>query len=240
MRFLGRSPEPRWYVPFVFISIVWAISIHTVTAFLYAGLGGRPMWNSALLAPRFLASAFVSGPAFLIIVLTIVSRVTDFAMKPRPVRLLVSILRVTVLLNLFMLASELFTEFYAGGAHTASSHYLFFGLHGRNGLVPWIWTSVAFNVVAAAMFFHPKVLEKRALLLLACVLTFCGVWIEKGMGLIIPGFIPSSLHELVEYAPSTTEWKITAAVWAFGLMVYTVAIKIAVPILTDRFRLDRR
>lgn len=239
-RFLGREPRRRWFVPFVFVSIVWAISIHTVTAFLYSGLGGRPLWNSALLAPRFLVSAFVSGPAFLIVALTIVGRVTSYVIEERPLRTLLAILRVTVVANLFMLASELFTEFYGGGGHTASARYLFFGLHGHGELVPWIWTAVACNVASCATLFVPRLLARRPLLLGACALAFAGIWIEKGMGLVVPGFIPSALHEIVEYQPSLVEWKITAGVWALGLMIYTVAVKIAVPVLTGRHGVGQR
>lgn len=239
MRFLGRTPNPRWYVPFVFVSIVWAISIHTVTAFLYSGLGGRPLWNSALLAPRFLASAFVSGPAFLIIALTVVGKLTDYKIEEGPIRTLTSILKITVIANLFMLVSEIFTEFYAGGSHTASAQYLFVGLHGHNKLVPWIWTSMTLNATAAVVLLLPQLRERRRLLLLACGMAFVGVWIEKGMGLVVPGFIPSALHEIVEYSPSTVEWKVTAGIWAFGLMIYTVAIKIGVPILSGRQTVER-
>jgi molybdopterin-containing oxidoreductase family membrane subunit len=239
MRFLGRTPDPRWYVPFVLVSIVWAVSIHTVTAFLYSGLGGRPLWNSALLAPRFLVSAFVSGPALIIAVLAVVERFTPFRPAEGPVRTLVRILRVTVLANLFMLASEVFTEFYAGGAHTDSARYLFLGLHGHARLVPWIWTAIALNAVAAALFLLPSVTRRRGVLLAACAMTFAGVWIEKGMGLVVPGFIPGQLHEVVEYSPSVTEWRVTAGIWAFGAMVYTVALKVALPILDGRHAAGR-
>ena len=239
-RFLGREPERRWYVPFVFISIVWAISIHTVTAFLYSGLGGRPLWNSALLAPRFLVSAFVSGPAFLVIALTITGRVTSYRIGDGPVRTLARILKITVVANIFMLASELFTEFYSGGGHTASARYLFLGLEGHNKLVPWIWTAVVFNALSAVILFLPVTLKKRALLVFACALAFIGVWIEKGMGLVVPGFIPSALHEIVEYLPSLVEWKVTAGIWAMGILLYSAAIKVAIPVLTGRMQLSRK
>ncbi len=62
--------------------------------------------------------------------------------------------------------------------------------------------------------------------MVACVLCIVGIWIEKGMGLVIPGFIPSTLHEIVEYAPSATEWKVTAGIWAFGILVLTVLVKL--------------
>lgn len=237
MRFLGRDPNPRWYVPFVFISIIWAVSIHTVTAFLYCGLGGRPFWNSALLAPRFLASAFVSGPAFIILTMFVLRRMARVPIPDKPIQTLVKIIRITILINLLMVASEVFTEFYTGSAHAASARYLFFGLHGHNALVPWIWTAITFNIVAAILFLHPAALKRTSVVVIACILAFSGAWIEKGMGLIIPGFIPSTLHEIVEYLPSLTEWKVTAGIWAFGLMVYTVALKIAIPILSGKITL---
>lgn len=232
-RFLGKKPTPKWYVPLVMLSIVWAISIHTVTAFLYSGLGGRPFWNTALLAPRFLASAFVSGPAFIILTMFVLRRL-GVKFGDKPIHTLLSIVRITVLINLFMLASEIFTEFYTGGSHTASARYLFFGLHGHNGLVPWIWTAITLNVLSAIFFLHPKAKTSASVIIIACILAFAGVWIEKGMGLIVPGFIPSTLHEIVEYTPSLTEWKVSAGVWAMGLMVFTIALKIAIPILSGQ------
>ncbi|MEW5852692.1 MAG: sulfate reduction electron transfer complex DsrMKJOP subunit DsrP [Myxococcota bacterium] len=238
-RYTGRQPDKRWYLPFVFISIVWAISIHTVTAFLYSGLGGRPFWNSAILAPRFLASAFVSGPAFVIVTLQLIRRVTGFHVGNGPIRTLFGIVRVTCLLNLFLLLAEVFTEFYTGGSHVSAARYLYFGLHGKNGLVPWIWTAITLNSVAAVLFLLPATRERLWLLDLACVMTFVGVWIEKGMGLIIPAFIPSTLHEIVEYSPSIVEWKVAVGIWALGLMTFTIALKVALPILMQRVTLQR-
>ena len=230
MRFLGRKPNPSWYVPFVMVSIFWAISIHTVTAFLYCGLGGRPFWNTALLAPRFLVSAFVAGPAFILILSYVLDRIVGKRTDGSPERVLLNIIRVTVVINLIMIASELFTEFYTGGSHTASAQYLFFGLEGKYGLVPWIWTAMFCNVVAAGLFLSPLVLRRQGVLVFACSLAFVGSWIEKGMGLIVPGFIPSTLHEVVEYLPSLTEWKVTVGIWAFGLMVLTILLKIVIAV----------
>ena len=235
MKFLGRKPRKQWYLPFVFLSIFWAISIHSVTAFLYSGLGGRPFWNSALLAPRFIASAFVTGPAFVIVLLQVIRRFTGLPIGEGPLRTLTSVMRVTVLLNLFMLGSELFTAFYTGGSHATAVRYLFFGSHGKHALVPWIWTAVALNLASAVVVHLPATRRHVGLLNLACSLAFVGVWIEKGMGLIIPGFVPSTLHEVVEYVPTLTEWKVTAGIWAFGLMVLTVAVKVALPVLSGQF-----
>ena len=238
MRYLGRKPNPKWYVPFVFLSIIWAISIHTVTAFLYCGLGGRPFWNTALLAPRFLASAFVSGPAFIILVMRVLRITTGYAAPPGPARTLIQIIRVAMTVNLVMLASEIFTLFYTGGTHGASAQYLFFGSHGRYGLVPWIWTAIVCNLLGTVLFFMPAALERGSLRIAACLLCIVGIWIEKGMGLIIPGFIPSTLHEIVEYTPSLVEWKVTAGIWAFGLLLLTVMLKLIVTVFTGQMKPD--
>ncbi|MCK6503554.1 polysulfide reductase NrfD [Myxococcota bacterium] len=237
-RYLGRKPDKRWYLPFVLLSIVWAVSIHTVTAFLFSGLGGRPFWNTAILAPRFIVSAFVSGPAFIILALQVIRRVTDAAIPDGPIQTLVKILRVTILLNLFLVGSEVFTEFYTGSSHGASATWLYLGLHGGDALVPWIWSAIALNVTAAGLLLTSRPSSQLWRIDLACVFTFVGVWIEKGMGLIVPGFVPSTLHELVEYFPTELEWRIVVGIWALGLMVFTLGIKIAVEVFRDRMHVD--
>jgi Ni/Fe-hydrogenase subunit HybB-like protein len=233
-RFIGKPLNRSWYLPFVFVSVVWAISIHTVTAFLYTGLGSRPFWNDAIIAPRFIASAFVTGPAFLIVALYLLRRVVNLVIPDGAIDTLTSILRVTVWVNLFLLSAEVFTQFYTGGSHAASATYLYLGLHGKTALVPWIWSAIALNLTAAVLLLTPLAQRSREWVLVACVMTFAGVWIEKGMGMIVPGFVPSTMHEIVEYVPSLTEWKLTAGIWAMGLGIFTVSVKIAAHVLTGR------
>ncbi len=233
MRYLGKPASPKLYLPFVFIAIIWAISIHTVTAFLYVGLGGRPFWNSAILAPRFLASAFAGGPAFIVLTLQLIRKFGTYKISDSVLHSLRQIIQVTMIINLFLLGCELFKEFYTDSLHVASARYLYFGLHGHNGLVPWIWTAVAFNIVATVILVLPA---SRSLKLLnvACVLAILGIWIEKGMGLIIPAFIPTPLGQIVEYQPTFNETAICIGIWAFGFLLYTVLVKTAIPILSGK------
>lgn len=231
MVYLKRKPAPLWYIPFVFTAIVWAFSIHTVTAFLYVGLGGRPYWNSAIIAPRFLASAFTAGPGFLILTLQIIRRVTKYRIDDKALLMLRSIVQVSMIINVFLLFCELFKEFYTDSAHVASAKYLFFGLHGHYGLVPWIWTAMALDLVALVLLMLPQS-KSLKYLNLACVLAIIGIWIEKGMGLIIPAFVPSPLGEMVEYFPTLNEWLICAGIWAFGMLLYTLFLKMTIPVLT--------
>ena len=159
-------------MPFVFLSIGWAVSVHAVTAFLYQGLGGRPFWNSALLAPRFIVTAFVSGPAFVILMMEGLRRITKFKIGIGPTITLLQVLRVTIVANLFMFGSEVFTALYGGGAHAASAEYLLFGVHGHNGLVPWIWTAICFNLIAVTMLMLPYARTHPWVRTVACMAAF--------------------------------------------------------------------
>ncbi len=227
----NRWQPSKWiYLPFVFLGIGWAVSIHTVTAFLYVGLGGRPFWNSAVVGPRFIASAFTAGPAIIILALQAIRRFTSYRIPDKALMTLRSIVQVSMLINLFLLANEVFKEFYTDNLHVASAKYLFFGLHGHNALVPWIWTAIGLNVTAMALLALPL---SRSLkwLDVACVCAIVGIWIEKGMGLVVPGFVPSPLGEIVEYLPTWNETAVCLGIWAFGLLVYTLLLRVAVPIL---------
>ncbi len=230
-------PSPIFYVPFVFVAIAWAISIHTVTAFLYVGLGGRPFWNSAIIAPRFLASAFAAGPAFIILTLQVIRGFTTVRFSDQALRMLKNIVTVALTINQFLLLSELFTEFYTDSAHMASTIYLYFGLHGYDALVPWVWTAVALNTIALVILYLPLA-RSLQFLNLACVLMIVGIWIEKGMGLIIPAFIPSPLGEMVEYTPTLNEIFVCLGIWAFGLLLYTILVRVTVPVLAGRLTID--
>ena len=236
-RYSGARPGPWFYIPFVFIAIFWAISIHTVTAFLYVGLGGRPYWNSSIVGPRFIASAFTAGPALIILALQVIRRVTDYRISDRALLTLRNIVQVSMLINVFLLANEIFKEFYARTAHVASSEYLYFGLHGFHALVPWIWSAIAFNLVAMVILVLPLSKSLRYLNF-ACILAIVGIWIEKGMGLVVPGFIPSPLGEIVEYSPSMNETLVCLGIWAFGLLCYTLMLRMAIPILQGRLTRD--
>lgn len=228
--FAGRSPAKHKYLPWMYISVMWAVSIHLVTAFLLAGLPARPFWSSALLGPRFLASAFAAGPAFMILLLYFIRRTTKYAIADGAFSKLALITAVAAQINLVMLLSELYYEFYWPTHHGISAHYLFFGLRGHNALVPWIRTAVVLNVLATvALMIHP-VRRTPRWLMIACGTLFIAIWIEKGLGLVIPGFVPSPLGEIVEYTPTWVELCVTAGIWALGFFVLTILVRVALPI----------
>ena len=230
-----RVPNTKFTTPLLLFSIPAAISIHTVTAFLYNGLGARPFWNASILAPRFLASAFCSGPAFMILIFFLVRRYTRFKISDEAIQKIAELIAYAMFINLFLLGAEIFKEYYTGSVHLAPLQYLLQGLHGHNALVPWIWTAMIFNVTAFFIFLIPDTRRNNTVLVLGCILIFIGVYIEKGMGLVIPGFVPDVLHEIYEYIPSGTEMLLAIGIWATGLFVFTMLLRVAIPILNGDF-----
>ena len=218
-----------WLKPLIYISIPWAVSIHTVTAYLYCGLPGRGFWMTAILAPRFLASAFAAGPALLILLCLIIRRVSTFDPGREQIQSLAKIVAYAICINVFFFLCEVFVAFYSNiPEHMDHIKYLFVGLHGHAAYVPWMWSSMALMVLGIILTVNPFTRKNEGVLAVACVVIFIGTWIDKGLGMIAGGFTPSPLHEINEYIPTVPEVVIALGVWALGFFVLTALFKIAV------------
>lgn len=232
----GQEPNLRACFPVVVLAMFWAVSIHTVTAFLFSANAGRPFWHTALLGPRFIASAFVSGPALIIVVLQLIRRHTGYPVRQSVIDLLALVMTVSLQISLFFVGAELFTDFYNETSHAGSMRYLFVGLHGLHGLRHWIWTALVLNLAAVLLLSVHRTRKAPLTLNMACALAFAGIWIEKGMGLVVPGFIPTPLGEVFEYTPTAHELLVTLGIWAFGAIVFTLLAKASIAIELGQVR----
>jgi len=223
-----EEAPPGWIKPIILLSIPWAVSIHTVTAFLYSGLAARPFWMTAVLAPRFLASAFSAGPALLILLAFMVRKLTDFDPGKEAIQALAKIVTYAMIINCFFVAMELFTAFYSSiPEHISHFQFLFMGLEGESTLAPWMWLSVVLAVLSLVLLINPGTRNNEITLVFACVAVFVSLWIDKGLGMVIAGFVPSPLGKVVHYAPTAPELLISLAIWAGGLLIVTGLYKIA-------------
>ena len=221
----GVAP-PGWIRPVILLSIPWAISIHTVTAFLYAGLSARPFWMTAVLAPRFLASAFASGPALLILIVLALKRITGFDAGREPVQKLAVIVTYALCIHIFLILMELFTVFYGGiPEHTSHFQFLLLGTGGRSLMIAE-WLSIILGVSSLALLISPRMRHNDNVLAVSCVALFVSIWIEKGMAMIVTGFVPSPLGRFTEYRPTLTELLIASGVYGIGIFLVTILFKI--------------
>lgn len=225
------DPPPRWIKPIILLSIPWAVSIHTVTAFLYAGLAARPFWMTAILAPRFLASAFAAGPALLILLAFIVRRVSTFDAGKEAIDTLAKIVTYAMLLNVFFVLMELFTALYSDiPEHVYHFQYLFLGLGGETTLAPWMWASVVLALVALVLLLNPRTRTNHTTLAVGCVAVFGSLWIDKGLGMVIAGFVPTPLGKVAHYWPTLPELLISLMIYAIGALIVTGLYKIALEV----------
>jgi molybdopterin-containing oxidoreductase family membrane subunit len=239
-KYTGQPVNQKIFLPLVYVSIVWALSIHTVTAFLLATNPSRPMWFHSMMPIRFIATAFAAGPALIIIAFLIIRRNTKFWIEDSAIQLLATIVTWCLGIAIFLTLSEIVVELYARTEHANGLYYLMFGLHGLTGLVPWFWTSAVLMVVSFVLLLNPKLRQDMNKLPIVCAMAFVGIWIEKGMGLIVPGFIPSPIGEVTEYHPSFVEWLLVAGIWAFGFFILTILLKGAIGILLGDIRAGSR
>ncbi|MBW2684000.1 MAG: polysulfide reductase NrfD [Deltaproteobacteria bacterium] len=228
---------PKWVYFFVYLSIPFAVSIHTVTAMLYCGLPGRHFWLSAITAPRFLASAFAAGPALIVIACLVMKRVANFDAGKEAISKLTTIIMYAALINAFFVLLEFFVGYYSNiPGHKHSLEYLFFGLehHGvvYNNLVPFMWTSVMLCFGGLGLFAYMKIRKVGTDLMvgIGCGMIFFALWLDKGLGFVLGGLVVNPLHEIVEYYPTANEIGITVGIWATGFLLVTLMYKIAVDV----------
>jgi molybdopterin-containing oxidoreductase family membrane subunit len=233
--FQRKEPNKKVFMPLVWLSIPAAIAIHTVTAFLYVGLVSRPYWNSAILAPRFIVSAFCSGPAVMLILMQVLQKFTDFHISKAAMWKIAELMAYFMGFNLFLLGAEVFKEYYSDTHHLSHMHYMFSGVDGHDTLVPFMWFAIACSFAAFFLFLRRKSRENIVLMNIGCVLIFMGVYIEKSMGMVIPGMTPDTLGEIFEYVPSWNEVLVALGIVCIGGLMFTAMVKIATPILNGEF-----
>ena len=230
-KYTGGRMNQSWYLPLVYVSMVWALSIHTVTAFVINTLPARPHWNHTMMPIQFISTAFAAGPALIILLFLTIRRNTKLSIADEAINMLSTIVTYCLGIALFLLMSEVVTELYATTEHSLGLQYLMFGAHGLSTLVPWFWASAAAMTVAFVMLLIPGVRKNYRLLPVACVLAFAGIWVQKGVGLLVPGYIPSPIGEFTNYVPTTLEVLVTLGNWAIGFFILTILAKGAVGIL---------
>lgn len=222
---------PKWIRPIIILSIPWAISIHTVTAFLISGLSGRSFWLTAIMAPRFLAGAFASGPALLVILCMLVKKLTNYDVGNKAIEKLGLIITYSMCVNVFFVLMEIFTTFYSRIPGDVSHlQYLYFGVNGKAVLTPWMWGSVIFSVISLILLITPKTRNNHKILLISCIMVFLAIWVEKGITLIVAGFIPNPFGQVIQYSPTFPEILIVLGIWALGFFLITIFYNIALSV----------
>lgn len=222
---------PNWVKPLIYISIPWAFAIHTVTAFVYQGLPGHEYWLSAIMAARFLGSAFCSGPALFILLLFVIKKYTRLDPGREAITKLTNVVMYAMYVTVFFIGLEFFTSFYSGIPGLEDPlKYMFVGLKGDRHLVPFVWSFAILAVVALVLLTVPKLRSNDKYLQIACACVFLSMWLEKGVAFTLTGFVPNAFGQIVDYTPTLVEMMVALGVWATGAFILTVLYKIAISV----------
>jgi molybdopterin-containing oxidoreductase family membrane subunit len=222
---------PSWLKPIIYLAILWAPLIHIVTAFLLQGLPGREYWLTAIMAARFLATAFSAGPALLIVLALIAKKITGFDVGTKAIDTIAKIVTYAFVINMLLFGFEVFTAFYSGiHSHQAPYLYLFFGYEGHAEYVSLMWTSMILAAIALILLITPATRRNETTLVLGCLSLIISVWIEKGLALMIGGFTPNVFHTITPYTPTFPEFMVAVGVWSVGFTVVTILWKIAISV----------
>lgn len=227
-------PPPKWTRVLSYISIPLAISIHTVTAFLISGLPGRDLWLTAIMAARFLASAFAAGPALLVVVCLILKRRSSFTISSKAINSLAKTVCYAMIANVFFFILEIFTAYYSNiPEHKAPLNYLLFGTQGYNNLVPAMLAAGILAAVGIVLLVVPRFRHRIALLVPGLAAVFFACLLDKGLGLVLGGFVPNPFGQIIEYTPQLNEILIIVGVYGVGLLILTLLCKITVGVRAE-------
>jgi molybdopterin-containing oxidoreductase family membrane subunit len=228
--FVGQPYNNTLFITLMFVSIPAAISIHATTAFIFNVLPSRPYWNSAILVPRFIATALAAGPALMVLAFQVLRRQAKINIRDEALQKIAEMISIVMFVNLLLFLAEVVTEYRSATRHTVHMQYYFEGIEGAIGLATWAWTGAACNVVAFLLLMIPRTRKDMLTMNVGCILVFFGVFVEKGIGLVLPGFTPGTLGEVYQYTPSTAELMICVGVAGIGTLVFTLLTKIAIPL----------
>jgi molybdopterin-containing oxidoreductase family membrane subunit len=227
----GVEP-PHWIKRIIYLSVIWAFSIHTVTAFLYAGIPGRHYWLTAILAARFLASAFCSGPAILLLLALALRRLTGFDPGRQAISSLTLIITYAMAVNVFFYLLEVFTAFYSQiPGHMHAFAYLFTGHDGHSAWInTWMFLFVFFAAFSLVLLCTPSLRNNEKALPYALVMLVIASWIDKGLALMVAGFTPNTFNGVTEYTPTLVEISVGLGIFAVGLLILSCLWKIALEV----------
>ena len=220
--YAGTTP-PRWATLLVYLAIPFAIGTRLVTAFIYSGLPGRDFWLSAVTAPKFLAGAFVAGPALLILLCFALRRLANYDVGAQVIRRLSLIVAYSMAATLFLLIAELFTSFYSQvPSHMYALKYFFAGLYGSSAFVPLGWLFAILSVGGGLLLFFPATRNDEKWLSVACAAVFIAMWIDKGILFPVGGFITNPFGRVTESVPTALEAGVVIGIWALGAFLLSL------------------
>ncbi|MCF6320486.1 MAG: polysulfide reductase NrfD [Rhizobiaceae bacterium] len=163
----------KYSKPMGFIAFAWRLILTTGTGSIFGFIVAREAFNSAVMAPLFIASSFVYGLAFTIVVLNLVARARQRELMPDIliekfrgllITFTVAVIFLTIILHI--------TNLYASGRQDVEWFMLASG--NIYSQVFWIGQIAIGTLAPLALLIIPRKTDKRRTLLLPSLLLLFG------------------------------------------------------------------
>ena len=187
-----------------------------------------------MLPAKFLASAFATGPALIILICFLLKKLTGFDAGEKAIKMLSTTAIYAYIATMIMMAGEFFTAYYSGvPAHKIALTYLFFGYHGHNEFVPLMMLFVVCVIVTLVLLIPTKFRYNKATMIVGCICLFLSMYIEKGLTVVIGGLSENPFGEIVDYIPGKIELAVIVGVFAIGILILSILLKMVTVVKYD-------
>lgn len=234
----------KWARRIAPFSLIAAIGIHVVTAWIFSTQGAREWWHSAVLAPDFVAAAIASGTSVVMVVAVLVYGVKEeFREAYRIMSLMIT---VSLLVHIFFMYNDYFIQAWYGASESMETLSITFK--------DYLWAH-AFEVLAplaaVLLLSREKVRTSASAVVVSCLLLIAGIFTHRfllmpaAFGKIPLTFPPMGLQGVewsvpiasgrydptvdtfvthTHYFPTGIEITIFLAVLAFACFLITLAV----------------
>ncbi|MGA7833628.1 MAG: NrfD/PsrC family molybdoenzyme membrane anchor subunit, partial [Acidimicrobiales bacterium] len=194
-----------------YIGLPLAVSLHTVTAWIFGLQISRAWWNTSLMAPLFVVSAVVSGVALVTLLALAAKRWGKFSLPTDTREWLRKFIVTALLIDLFMVACDYVTIYW--GNVPASRGELNLVLPGGS----WSWVFwgewIVGGLIPVLFLAVPRFRQMKGSLGIATGLILVGVFCFR-IELVIVGFV----NPLIQLAPGTALGTYTPSTPSFELV----------------------
>jgi len=197
-------------------SLVAAVGIHVITAWIFATQGARDWWHTGVLAPDFVAAALASGTAVVLIV-----SLVAYGLKEeyrRAYRTMTLIIAGALFVHLFLMYNDIVIHAWYGSAEHLDTLSILF----RDYLFAHLFEVVA-PLAAVILLLSERVRNHAGAMISSCCLLLAGILVHRF--LLMPGAFDKIAFTFTPLGLQKHEWSFPIASGRYDLVLDTFVTK---------------
>ena len=204
------------------VALVCAVTVHSVTAWIFGLQQSHEMWHTALLAPWFVSSALVCGTGLVMCAAVALRAAGYLQWDQADLVKLAKLLAAFLLVDLYFFGCDLLTEGFpaASGAEVVA-------MLVSGPLAPFFWGEVVLSVLAIVICVVPQ-LRTSPLLVVAGICAIAAIFCKR-VQLLVGGFQVANIDWPAVLTPYTvTDWEGNMAQAYQGLVYWPAPLEFGI------------